>query len=70
MLIEFFERDYAHLPDEADASKVITIVPGRYKVGDIRAKCAGYSKDSSIYPESDGRDFYISPNLNTKFFAV
>lgn len=62
MSIEEFERKFADLPDSEDATKVFGthISPGRMTVGEIRAKCAGHPKDSSIVLKSDGSGIRIS----------
>ena len=51
MRIDYFERDYGHLPDSDDATKVFgtgSIEKGWATVGDIRKACQGRSKDASI----------------------
>ena len=72
MRIDFFESDYGHLPDSADATEVLgtaSIERGIATVGDIRKACEGHPKDASIYPENDASGFYIT-EVRGKFFTV
>jgi len=69
MLISFFERDYADLSDGDDASKVISVRSGVATIGDIRAACAGHSKEASIYAEGDASGFYVS-DIKSSFFTA
>jgi hypothetical protein len=72
MRIQFFERDYGHVPDSEDAIKVLgrqSIRPGVAIVGDIRKACQGHTKDASIYPEGNAAGFYITEH-HGKFFTV
>jgi len=54
MTIIYFERNYGHLPDSADATEVFgvtSIHKGVATVGDIRKVCEGRPKGSSIFTE-------------------
>jgi hypothetical protein len=72
MRIGFFERDYGHIPDSEDATKVLgtqSIHAGVATVGDIRKACAGHTKNASIYPEGNASGFYITEH-HGKFFTI
>ncbi len=63
MTINYFERNYRHLRDSADATEVFgvtSIQKGVATVGDIRKACEGRPKGSSIYTEGNGSGFFIT----------
>ena len=63
MTINYFERNYSHLPDSADATEVFgvtSIHKGVATVGDIRKACEGRPKGSSIFTESNGSGFFVT----------
>jgi hypothetical protein len=71
MRIDYFERNYGHLSDSDDATKVLgtgSIHMGIATVGDIRKACQGHPKDASIYPKNDTSGFYIT-NVHGKPFT-
>jgi hypothetical protein len=70
MTVEYFERDYGHLPDSEDAHKVLghELLEGCATVGEIREEIrrGNFSKDASIKIHSDRCKFYID-DLKTDF---
>jgi hypothetical protein len=72
MRIDYFERDYGHLPDSDDATKVFgtgSIEKGWATVGDIRKACQGRSKDASICLQNEPPGFYITDVHGKAFIA-
>jgi hypothetical protein len=67
---DYFERDYAHLTDEEDWTKVFgpTVHVGMRTVGDIRRKLEGHPPHASIHIENNGADFFVS-DIQSKFFV-
>lgn len=68
---DFFERDYGHLADSDDATKVLgnAILEGVATLGDIRNAVKDYPADASIRPENDQSGFYVT-TAKSKFFTV
>ena len=70
MTKEFFERDYGHLDDSGDWTKVMgnSARPGLFTVGDIREELNRYPPDASLRLNSDGASFYVT-TFKSKFFV-
>jgi len=71
MLKSFFERDYGHLEDSEDWTKVFGNFahPGQHTVGDIRKELERFPFDASLRLDSSGASFYVT-NVKSKLFIV
>ena len=68
---DYFERDYGHLADSDDWTKILGSGAhvGMHTIGDIRKELEGKPADTSICLNSGGSSFYVT-NVKSKFFVM